>query len=81
MKLSELCYMLKAICDYLNNIIDNRISKHIDFVKSLNNEKKCKYFNNAHNFDVKTRQEENIKISKIKCMTVKDKEINIFYER
>ena len=72
---------VSSSCDYLNNIINNRIFKHIDFVNSLNDEKKCKYFNNIHNFDVKTRQEENIKINKVKSITVQDNQINIFYER
>jgi len=50
----------------LNKIIDTRINNHIEFIKTLSDEKKEKcYINKQYNFLVKTKQETNIKIDKI----------------
>lgn len=57
---------MKTSKTLLNDLIDNRINKHIHFIDSLQNEKiaKC-YSNKHHNFLVKTRQETEIAIEQI----------------
>ncbi len=48
--------------DSLNNIIDSRIKRHLDFIETLPAEKReCCYKNGPHGFDVKTKQETAIK--------------------
>ncbi len=57
---------LNVSIDDLNQIINSRISAHLAFIKSLDEEKKNKcYENNNHNFLVKTKQETAIYISKL----------------
>lgn len=51
---------------FVNTVINNRLLRHIDFINSLPDEKRKKCYKNApHGFDVKTRQEIDIKIDKI----------------
>ena len=60
-----------------NKYIDTRIDKHLTFIDELSDEKKEKcYQNNPHGFKVKTRQETEIKIEKVKTI----KRINDGYE-
>jgi DNA modification methylase len=50
----------------LNKIIDSRIEKHLNFIKSLPAEKRTKcYTNTNYNFPVKTKQEINLRIDKL----------------
>lgn len=65
----------------INDIIDTRIKNHIEFINSLSEEQKSKcYINNTYNFLVKTKQEINIKINKIKDIDVKKQNITCKYE-
>lgn len=50
--------------DAINNFIRNRITKHLEFIDSLTDEKKMKcYKNENHSFPVKTKQETAIRIN------------------
>ena len=64
----------------LNNIICTRINRHLDFIKSLSEDKPAKYINNNHGFPVKTQQERDLKIDQIKEIKTEDKEILCNYE-
>ena len=51
----------------LNSFVEDRISKHIDFIKNLSDEKKNACYKNVnHGFCVKTRQEIDIRIDELK---------------
>lgn len=60
--------------DYLNQYIEERITAHLDFIKSLPSAKleKC-YLNTNHGFPVKTRQETKLKLSYVDSITVDDR--------
>ena len=65
----------------LNNYVEDRISKHIDFIKSLPDEKKSAcYKNENHGFSVKTRQEIDIKIDELESYKRSDNTINCEYK-
>ena len=50
----------------LNEVIETRLKRHLDFINSLPKEKRDKcYINLPHGFAVKTKQETNIKIDRI----------------
>lgn len=55
----------------INQYIDKRITKHNEFIK---NNKEMKYINKNYNFLVKTSQEKEIYIPKIKTITKKNNE-------
>lgn len=62
---------LNRTTDEINNRISNRLKKHMDFIDSLENEKKMNCYTNIyHNFLVKTKQEKEIQIQKIKNIKV-----------
>ena len=64
----------------LNNIIDARISAHHKFIENLPEDKKGKCYENINlGCKVKTRQEKDIAISKIKDYTINDYAINCNY--
>ena len=68
---------VENIVGFANEFIGNRLQKHKDFVKRrLAQDKPLKYINKAYNFPVITKQEENLFISKLK--TVELKETNLF---
>lgn len=51
----------------LNNLIENRISQHENFINTLPKDKKSQcYANNNHHFAVKTKQEIDMRLYKIK---------------
>ncbi len=51
---------------WLNDLIDARIERHLNFIDNLPNEKKERcYINENHNFKVKTKQEQKILFKKI----------------
>ena len=55
--------------DYCNQYIESRLSRHIEFINSLPDDKKTKLYQNIpHGFDVKTRQETLIYIEKLKSI-------------
>ena len=57
---------LAVSVDELNQIIENRLLRHIQFIDSLEDERKAKcYQNTNHMFLVKTKQETAIKIQKL----------------
>ena len=63
--------------DELNQIIDTRIKRHLNFIDSLKEEKKEKcYLNDHHGFLVKTKQEKKIEINPISEIK---KEGNVFF--
>ena len=52
-----------------NAIIDKRITRHLEFISTLSDEKKAKcYVNWPHGFDVKTKQETAIEINQLKTI-------------
>ena len=65
----------------LNPIIEERIQKHLNFIKQLPKEKldKC-YTNVPHGFQVKTKQEKAIKIEKITSITLNENSLYCNYE-
>ena len=67
--------------DKLNEIIDKRLSSHLTFIDKLPKEEKEKcYKNNPHNFLVKTKQETNLNIKKIKSIKFNEKEFLCEYK-
>ena len=65
----------------LNKIINKRLSSHREFIETLSEEKKEKcYFNKAHDFLVKTRQEMEIHIQQIDQITVNANQITCTYK-
>ncbi|WP_444659275.1 DNA-methyltransferase [Caproiciproducens sp. R2] len=67
--------------DSLNNIIDSRIKRHLDFIETLPDDKRehC-YKNGPHGFYVKTKQETAIKIDRVACVTQNGSVITCSYE-
>ena len=55
----------------LNEVIESRLKRHLDFIHSLSKEKREKcYVNLPHGFAVKTKQETNIKIDRITSLQI-----------
>lgn len=64
----------------LNHFIVSRLSKHVDFINTLSEDKKLKcYYNTYHDFLVKTRQEVAIQIEKISSVTKQNHTITCQY--
>lgn len=58
---------LTTMQDKINEVVDDRLKKHIDFISELDDEKKSKCYENGNmNFLVKTKQETDLIINKIK---------------
>ena len=58
---------LTTMQDKINEVVDDRLKKHLDFISELDDEKKSKCYENENmNFLVKTKQETEMVISKIK---------------
>lgn len=71
---------LKKSTNEINNKIDNRLKQHMDFIDSLTDEKREKCYTNIyHNFLVKTKQEKEIQIQKIKSIYVEKNSIYCEY--
>lgn len=67
--------------DKLNNIIEARLSKHIQFIETLPIEKQEKCYDNLyHNFKVKTKQETKIKIDKLASINIINNIVECTYE-
>lgn len=72
---------IAAECEYLNQVIETRISNHLTFISRLSEDKKAKCYTNVpHGFPVKTRQETAIKIDKIKSVAFNKSIIICQYE-
>lgn len=64
----------------LNDIIDSRIKRHLDFIETLPPDKRERcYRNGPHGFDVKTKQETAIKIDRVEYVTQNGGIITCFY--
>ena len=64
----------------LNKIIDARLANHISFIESLTAEKQEKCYENPHHgFKVKTKQETDLHIERVKSIEVKDNFISCSY--
>lgn len=72
---------LKNASEQLNGIIETRLLKHKKFINNLPYEKqeKC-YLNNHHNFKVKTKQEQEIKIDHIDSISVSGNIVTCKYQ-
>lgn len=67
--------------DRLNDQIDLRLKRHLDFIDSLSDEKKGKCYTNLnHGFKVKTKQETAIYIRKIASIQEQEEDIFCEYE-
>lgn len=67
--------------DSLNNIIDSRIKRHLDFIETLPSDKRDRcYKNDPHGFEVKTRQETALKIDRIARVTQNGDTVTCSYE-
>ena len=64
----------------LNDVIDNRLLRHVSFIEALPEDKKPKYMNLNHGFPVKTKQETEIKIDKIKDICCEGNVVSSGYE-
>lgn len=72
---------ISAAQSNLNNIIESRLLKHIQFIESLPIEKQEKCYNNLyHKFKVKTKQETKIKIDKITSIHINNNILACSYE-
>jgi DNA modification methylase len=68
--------------NFINEIISNRLQKHLNFVeerKIIKGEETFKYLNKHYNFPVMTRQELEIKIPFVKKINIKNSEILVKY--
>lgn len=66
--------------DSLNEYIESRLQRHINFMKDFKKEDELKYLNKNHGFYVNTKQELDIKINKIDHIAVDDEKNEIFAE-
>lgn len=65
----------------LNQIVDSRLANHISFINALPIEKQEKCYDNIHHgFKVKTRQEVDIKIDRIRSIDINENIITCIYE-
>lgn len=65
--ISAACQRVITSIGFLNNVINLRIKKHLNFIDPLSSDKKesC-YYNSQHNFLVKTKQETNLHLRYLK---------------
>jgi hypothetical protein len=73
--------VIDNVTDFSNNIIDNRLKNHIEFVESRELEKgELKHKSTYYGFNVMTKQEKDIFIPKIdKINRIDDSEFNVIY--
>ena len=65
-----------------NEIIDDRIKRHLEFISTLPDDKKAKCYNNGpHGFRVKTKQETAIEIEQLKCIEKTKTGYICYYEK
>lgn len=73
--------LLKEKGPKVNTIIDKRVSDHLAFIDSLNEDKRERcYTNGPHGFPVKTRQETALKINRLKALIQSDDSFISEYE-
>lgn len=72
---------ISVTADALNSVIDLRIQKHLDFINGLPpiDRERC-YKNKPHGFDVKTKQEVDIKIDRVSSVVKEDNKVICYYE-
>ena len=64
---------LMTMQDKINEFVDYRLKKHLDFISELDDEKKSKCYENENmKFLVKTKQETELIINKIKNINYKN---------